>query len=114
MEKIETARLCLTLASNEEMERIITAETDAELKKAYGDMLQGSQEHPEIRELYDMWLVKLKEAPGTVIGDMCFKGLADDGMVEIGYGMEVAKRMIFLPDTSYQSLCPNGSIFSNV
>ena len=43
MEKIETARLCLTLASNEEMERIIAAETDTELKKAYGDMLQATE-----------------------------------------------------------------------
>ena len=87
MEKIETARLCLTLANDEEMEHVIAAEADAEMKKAYGEMLQGSQEHPEIRELYAMWFIKLKGESGTVIGDMCFKGLSDDGMVEIGYGI---------------------------
>ena len=87
MEKIETARLCLTLANDEEMEHVIAAEADAEMKKAYGEMLQGSQEHPEIRELYAMWFIKLKGDPGTVIGDLCFKGLSDDGMVEIGYGI---------------------------
>ena len=87
MEKIETARLCLTLASDEEMERIIAAEADAEMKKAYGEMLHGAQEHPEIRELYAMWLMKLKGEPDTIIGDLCFKGLSEDGMVEIGYGV---------------------------
>ena len=87
MENIETARLCITLASDAEMELIAAAETDAEMKKAYGEMLQGAQEHPEIRELYAMWLIKLKGEPDTVIGDMCFKGLSDDGVVEIGYGV---------------------------
>ena len=87
MEKIETARLCLTLASDEEMKRIIAAETDAEMKKAYGEMLHGAQEHPKIRELYAMWFIKLKGESGVVIGDLCFKGLSDDGMVEIGYGI---------------------------
>jgi hypothetical protein len=87
MEKIETARLCLTLANDEEMERIIASEADAEMKKAYGEMLHGAQEHPEIRELYAMWLMKLKGEPDTIIGDLCFKGLSEDGMVEIGYGV---------------------------
>lgn len=87
MEKIETARLCLTLANDEEMERIIASEADAEMKKAYGEMLHGAQEHPEIRELYAMWLMKLKGKPDTIIGDLCFKGLSGDGMVEIGYGV---------------------------
>ena len=87
MKNIETARLCLTLANDEEMEHVIAAENDAELKKAYGEMLHGAQEHPEIRELYAMWFIKLKGEPETVIGDMCFKGLSDDGMVEIGYGV---------------------------
>ena len=67
MEKIETARLCLTLASDEEMERVIAAEADAEMKKAYGEMLHGAQEHPEIRELYAMWLMKLKYKSFRVI-----------------------------------------------
>ena len=87
MEKIETARLCLTLASDEEMKRMIAAESDAEMKKAYGEMLHGAQDHPEIRELYAMWFMKLKEEPDIIIGDLCFKGLSEDGMVEIGYGV---------------------------
>lgn len=87
MRNIETARLCLTLATDEEMECAIEAEADAELKKAYGEMLHGAQEHPEMRELYAMWFIKSKEEPDIVIGDMCFKGLSKDGMVEIGYGV---------------------------
>jgi uncharacterized protein YecT (DUF1311 family) len=51
MEKIETARLCLTLASDEEMERVIAAEADAEMKKAYGEMLHGAQEHPRLSQI---------------------------------------------------------------
>ena len=34
MEKIETARLCLTLANDEEMKHVIAAEADTEMNQA--------------------------------------------------------------------------------
>ena len=29
----------------------------------------------------------IKNVPGTIVGDFCFKGLGKDGVVEIGYGL---------------------------
>ena len=31
--------------------------------------------------------LELKNVPGTIVGDFCFKGLGKDGVVEIGYGL---------------------------
>jgi RimJ/RimL family protein N-acetyltransferase len=31
--------------------------------------------------------MELKSHPGTIVGDLSFKGLAVDGMVELGYGL---------------------------
>lgn len=31
--------------------------------------------------------MELKENPGTIVGDFCFKGVGNDGTVEIGYGL---------------------------
>ena len=30
----------------------------------------------------------MKDDPETIAGDFCFKGLGDDGVVEIGYGLK--------------------------
>ena len=32
--------------------------------------------------------LELKDDPETIAGDFCFKGLGDDGVVEIGYGLK--------------------------
>ena len=82
---IKTKRLIIYPASREQMENTIAAETDGELKKAYTEMLEGCLQHPEHWNWYAMWMIELQN--GTHIGDLCFKGLADDGMVEIGYGI---------------------------
>ena len=44
---IETKRLIVYPASQEQMEAYIAAETDAELKKAYTEMLEGCLRHPD-------------------------------------------------------------------
>ena len=44
---IETERLKIYPASQEQMEGFIAAEKDKELKKAYQEMLQGCLDHPE-------------------------------------------------------------------
>ena len=85
--RIESRRLLLYPISDAEMAALIENESDAELKNAYGEMLQGCLREPENRLWYALWLMELKERPGCVVGDLCFKGLNADGMVEIGYGL---------------------------
>lgn len=82
---IETKRLKIYPAAQEQMETFIAAETDAELKKAYTEMLEGCLQHPDQWQWYAMWMIELRD--GTHIGDLCFKGLDASGMVEIGYGI---------------------------
>ena len=85
---IRTERLRLCPASDHEMKEIIVSQSDEILKQAYGEMLSGCLEHPDQRVWYAVWLMELEE--GTCVGTLCFKGLGDDGMVEVGYGVEPA------------------------
>ena len=82
---IVTERLRIYPASIEQMRAFIEAESDAELKKAYSEMLEGCLAEPDKWDWYAMWLIELHD--GTHIGDLCFKGLGDDGTAEIGYGI---------------------------
>ena len=82
---VETERLIVYPASREQMEAYIAAEMDAELKKAYTEMLEGCLQHPDQWEWYAMWMIELRDR--THIGDLCFKGLNANGTVEIGYGI---------------------------
>ena len=82
---IETKRLIITTASQDEMIRFIEAQTDEILIKAYREMLQGCLDHPDHWEWYAIWFIKTKY--GSHIGDLSFKGLNEDGSVEIGYGI---------------------------
>ncbi len=81
----ETDRLRIYPASDAQMEDLIAAEQDDELKKAYREMLEGCLSHPEQRDWYAMWSIERKD--GTRIGDLCFKGLDWRGVAEIGYGL---------------------------
>lgn len=83
---IETSRLMIHVASQEEMVRFIEKQTDEILIKAYQEMLQGSLDHPKEWNWYAIWMIEDKA--GSHIGDLCFKGLGPDGSVEIGYGIE--------------------------
>ena len=82
---IETKRLRLYPAAREQMEAFIAAETDPELKKAFGEMLEGCLRHPDQWQWYAMWMIELRD--GTHVGDLCFKGLDTSGTAEIGYGI---------------------------
>ena len=82
---IETKRLRIHTASEDEMKSLIENQTDEELKKAYSEMLRECLAHPENRDWYATWMIEKKD--GTYIGDLCFKGLNPDGSVEIGYGI---------------------------
>ena len=67
------------------MENIISSETNAELKAAYSEMLDGCLLNPDQWEWYAIWIIELND--GTHIGDFCFKGLDSNGVAEIGYGI---------------------------
>ncbi len=82
---LETERLRIRILDQDEMQNMIARTNDPELKKAYGEMLQGSLEHPAQWEWYAAWNIEGKD--GETIGDLCFKGLGADGRVEIGYGI---------------------------
>ena len=81
----ETKRLRIFPAGREQMEAFIASETDADLKTAYTEMLEGCLRNPDQWEWYTMWMIELRV--GTHIGDLCFKGLDANGVVEIGYGI---------------------------
>ena len=82
---IKTERLKLYPASREQMEAIIASEQDKELKKAYTEMLDGCLLHPDQWDWYAVWMIEKMD--GTHIGDLCFKGLQNNGTAEIGYGI---------------------------
>ena len=85
--KLETNRLSLYPIGNDAMRRLIDSERDPEMKQAYTEMLDGCLREPQNRVWYAVWLMELRGETGQIVGDFCFKGLAPDGMVEIGYGL---------------------------
>lgn len=88
MQIIETDRMFLTLASDEEMEKLIENSSNEVMRWAYTEMLEGARMHPDKREYYAAWLILLKEEAKRHIGDFSFKGITEDGMIEIGYGIK--------------------------
>ena len=82
---IETNRLKIYPASQENMEAFIEAQTVEILKSAYTEMLNGYLANPDQWDWYAIWMIELKD--GTHIGELCFKGLSADGIAEIGYGI---------------------------
>ena len=82
---IETNRLRLYVASREQMEAFIAAQSVDVLKAAYTEMLDGCLSHPDQWEWYAIWMIELKD--GTHIGELCFKGITENGAAEIGYGI---------------------------
>lgn len=85
--RVESERLWFAPIGDGEIRALIDAEADEELRRAYGQMLEGCLREPEARLWYAVWLMRSKEQPGRVVGDFCFKGPPADGMVELGYGL---------------------------
>ena len=83
---IETNRLKIYAASKEQMKAFIAMQPDGILKTAYMEMLDGALTHPDQWEWYAVWMIELKD--GTHIGDLCYKGLSENGVTEIGYGID--------------------------
>ena len=86
--RVETERMYLYPLSDEEIRLVIEKESDPEMKQAYTEMLEGCLSNPDKRIWYAIWNMELKDDPETIVGDFCFKGLGDDGVVEIGYGLK--------------------------
>ena len=87
MLKIESDRLLLYPIGDMEMKGIIENEKDPDLKKAYSEMLQGCIRESENRIWYAIWHMEMKNQSGVIVGELSFKGIHQDGMVEIGYGI---------------------------
>ena len=82
---LEADRLVIYAASEDEMNKILAEEADEHLRAAYGEMLRGSLAHPEDWGWYALWLIVRKD--GAQIGNLSFKGVPENGMVELGYGI---------------------------
>lgn len=87
--KLTTKRLVIELMTDEEIKKKISDTEDAELKKAYQEMLDGALANPDQRQWSAPWKISLKKE-GVLIGDLGFKGAPRDNAVEIGYGIEAA------------------------
>ena len=83
---IETERLIIHIATDDEMRSFIAAQELDVLREAYTEMLNGAIAHPNERAWYAMWMIELRD--GTHVGELCFKGVSPDGTVEIGYGID--------------------------
>ena len=86
--RVETERMYLYPLSDEEMRLVIEKESDPEMKQAYTEMLEGSLSNPDKRICYAIWNMELKDEAEIIVGDFCFKGLGNDGVIEIGYGLK--------------------------
>ena len=86
--RVETERMYLYPLRDEEMRLVIEKESDPEMKQAYTEMLEGSLSNSDKRIWYAIWNMELKDESGIIVGDFCFKGLSDDGVIEIGYGLK--------------------------
>ncbi len=83
---IKTKRLNIYPASDEQMKCMIDKETMPELKAAYQEMLDGCLAHSNDRVWYAIWNLELNDKSGVIVGNLSFKGIDEDGLVEIGYG----------------------------
>lgn len=87
MTSIATERMVIYPITNEELKTKIEKEPDAEMKQAYSEMLDGCVKNPKQHLWYTVWMMQLNEGNKPLVGDLCFKGLDEKGIVEIGYGI---------------------------
>lgn len=86
IDMIQTERLKIHIATDNEMRDFIAAQEIDVLREAYTEMLDGALAHQNERAWYAMWMIELRD--GTHVGELCFKGVSPDGAVEIGYGID--------------------------
>ena len=88
---IETKRLTITTASQEEMICFIEEQTDEILIKAYREMLQGCLDHPDHWDWYAIWFIKTKCGfiPSGIIGE---EGPRSSKLVDIFLVFQMVRR----------------------
>lgn len=85
---IKTEHLNIYPLSDGEMEKLIAEEVNTDVKQAYLEMLNGCKQNPEQRIWYVVWNLQLNDGTDRNVGDLSFKGIDINGMVEIGYGIK--------------------------
>ena len=85
---VKTEHLTIYPLSDSEMGNLIVVELDTDMKLAYLEMLDGCKQNPEQRIWYAVWDMLLNDQKSKSVGDLSFKGLNANGMVEIGYGIK--------------------------
>ena len=81
-----TERLFLIPLQPDGMRALLARTTDPDLIQPYTDMLNLSLAHPEQWVWYTAWGLYQNDS-GDWVGDLCFKGLPENGQPEIGYGL---------------------------
>ena len=88
MEKpILTERIKIYPISIATMKEVVENEKNEILKIAYKEMLDGCLNNPENYIWYTLWFMELKDSANKIVGNLSFKGLSENGIVEIGYGI---------------------------
>lgn len=85
---VTTERMDIFPITVEQLKDMVERETDAEMKQAYSEMLDGCVRNPERHIWHTVWMMRLRDGDKPFVGDLCFKGLGEDGAVEIGYGVK--------------------------
>lgn len=81
-----TERLFLIPLQPDGMRALLARTTDPELIQPYTDMLDLSLAHLEQWVWYTAWGLYQNDS-GDWVGDLCFKGLPENGQPEIGCGL---------------------------
>ena len=81
-----TERLFLIPLRTDALQGLIDRTADPELADAYRDMQNGCIAHPDQWLWYTAWGIYQNDS-GDWVGDLCFKGLPENGHPEIGYGI---------------------------
>ncbi len=83
---IKTKRLNIYIASDEQMAKLVEEESIPGLKAAYQEMSDGCRLHPDERIWHAAWFMELNDGTGAIVGNLSFKGISEEGTVEVGYG----------------------------
>ena len=84
---VTTERMNIYPISIEKLKEVVSNEENEILKIAYKEMLDGCLAYPEKHIWYTLWFMELKDSKNEIVGNLSFKGIDDEGIVEIGYGI---------------------------
>lgn len=86
---LTTKRLKIYPISIDKLKEIIENEKNEILKIAYTEMLNGCINNPENYIWYTLWFMELHDSTNKneIVGSLSFKGISENGIVEIGYGI---------------------------